>query len=315
MLALGSSQGNPGAGWSSDERGMSDGLLEGRIAVVTGAGRGIGFGIAERLAGEGATVVIGEIVEERGRDAAAALSARGLSVQAVPLDVSEPSSCATMVQTVTGRHGRIDVLVNNAGLFRLHRSEEMPEEDWRIQIDVMLTGTFFCSQAVGRVMMEQGGGCIVNIGDWAATRPYLNSAPYLVSKGAIPTLTRCLAVELGTRNPRVRVNCVLPGPVLFPPDMPAAERAEARDPALPTALSAMPAIATIPESIARCMASLHGLEVSRPPVELEASPVSMLYRRVDRADGRAQWFRRVFIEVAREALAASGCSCGIAVAA
>jgi pteridine reductase len=71
------------------------------------------------------------------------------------------------------------------------------------------------------------GGCIVNCGDWASARPYLNYAPYLVSKGAIPALTRCLAVELGTRNPRVRVNCVLPGPVLFSPDMPKAERAEA----------------------------------------------------------------------------------------
>lgn len=85
--------------------------------------------------------------------------------------------------------------------------------------------------------------------------------------------------------------------------------------ALPTALSAMPAIATIPESIARCMASLHGLAISTPPVELQASPVSLLYRRVDRADGRAQWFRRVFVEVAREALKTSGCSCDIAVAA
>lgn len=81
--------------------------------------------------------------------------------------------------------------------------------------------------------------------------------------------------------------------------------------ALPTALSAMPAIATIPESIARCMATLHGLAISAPPVALEAAPVSLLYRRVDRADGRAQWFRRVFVEVAAEALQASGCSCGI----
>lgn len=81
--------------------------------------------------------------------------------------------------------------------------------------------------------------------------------------------------------------------------------------ALPTALSAMPAIATIPESIARCMATLHGLAISAPPVALEAAPVSLLYRRVDRADGRAQWFRRVFVEVAAEALEASGCSCGI----
>lgn len=85
--------------------------------------------------------------------------------------------------------------------------------------------------------------------------------------------------------------------------------------ALPTALSAMPAIATIPESIARCMANLHGLAISAPPVVLEAAPVSLLYRRVDRADGRSQWFRRVFVEVAAEALEASGCSMGISKAA
>ena len=77
------------------------------------------------------------------------------------------------------------------------------------------------------MVRQPEGGCIVNFGDWASARPYLNYAPYFVSKGAIPALTRCLAVELGTRNPRVRVNCVLPGPVLFPPDMPEAEREEA----------------------------------------------------------------------------------------
>ena len=77
------------------------------------------------------------------------------------------------------------------------------------------------------MVRQPEGGCIVNLGDWASARPYLDYAPYLVSKGAIPALTRCLAVELGTRNPRVRVNCVLPGPVLFPPGMPEAEREEA----------------------------------------------------------------------------------------
>jgi pteridine reductase len=77
------------------------------------------------------------------------------------------------------------------------------------------------------MVRQPEGGCIVTFGDWALARPYLNYAPYFVTKGAIPALTRCLAVELGTRNPRVRVNCVLPGPVLFPPDMPEAEREEA----------------------------------------------------------------------------------------
>jgi pteridine reductase len=74
------------------------------------------------------------------------------------------------------------------------------------------------------MVQQSEGGCIVNFGDWAVARPYLNYAPYFASKGAIPALTRCLAVELGVRNPRVRVNCILPGPVLFPDDMPAAER-------------------------------------------------------------------------------------------
>jgi DNA-binding transcriptional LysR family regulator len=85
--------------------------------------------------------------------------------------------------------------------------------------------------------------------------------------------------------------------------------------ALPTALSAMPAIATIPESIARCMANLHGLAVSAPPIELPAAPVSMLYRRVDRVDGRSQWFRRLFAEVSLDALQSTGCSTGMEMAA
>jgi pteridine reductase len=77
------------------------------------------------------------------------------------------------------------------------------------------------------MVKQPEGGCIVNFGDWALARPYPDYAAYFASKGAIPALTRCLAVELGARNPQVRVNCVLPGPVLFPPEMPAAEREEA----------------------------------------------------------------------------------------
>jgi pteridine reductase len=79
------------------------------------------------------------------------------------------------------------------------------------------------------MVRQAEGGCIINFGDWAEARPYLNYAAYFPSKGAIPTLTRCLAVELGSRNPRVRVNCILPGPVMLPPDLPEAERKQAID--------------------------------------------------------------------------------------
>jgi len=89
-------------------------------------------------------------------------------------------------------------------------------------------GTFVCSEQAGLAMAKQTeGGCIVTLGDWAEARPYVNYAAYFPSKGAIPTLTRCLAVELAARNPYVRVNCILPGPVMLPPDLPEAERRQA----------------------------------------------------------------------------------------
>ena len=105
-------------------------------------------------------------------------------------------------------------------------AEEVTAADVRLNFEANVLGTFLCCQHAGLAMVRQpGGGCIINFGDWAEARPYLNYVPYFATKGAIATLTRSLAVELGTRNPRVRVNCILPGPVLFPPDMPEAERA------------------------------------------------------------------------------------------
>ena len=101
-------------------------------------------------------------------------------------------------------------------------------EDVRRNFEVNVLSTFLCVREAGLAMVGQPeGGCIVTLGDWAVVRPYVDHAAYFASKGAIPTLTRCLAVELGTRNPRVRVNCIEPGPVLFPPDLPEQERRQA----------------------------------------------------------------------------------------
>jgi pteridine reductase len=151
-----------------------------------------------------------------------------VETEAFQADLASETAVRDLVRGAHERFGRLDVLVNCAAIYDPTPLEEVTADDLRRHWEANLLGSFLCAQQAGLIMVRQAeGGCIVNFGDWAPERPYLNYAPYLVSKGAIPALTRCLAVELGTRNPRVRVNAILPGPVLFPPDMPQAERDEA----------------------------------------------------------------------------------------
>jgi len=130
-----------------------------------------------------------------------------------------------MTSAVLDRFGRIDALVNCAAIWNRKRLEDVTASDVRSHFDTNLLSTFLMCQHVGLQMVKQpDGGSIVNVGDWADVRPYLDYAAYFPSKAAIPGLTRVFAVELGTRNPKVRVNAVLPGPVMLPPDVSADER-------------------------------------------------------------------------------------------
>jgi NAD(P)-dependent dehydrogenase (short-subunit alcohol dehydrogenase family) len=184
-------------------------LLKDRVAIVTGAGRGIGFGIAEAFGREGARVVIGELVEERGQEAANKLRAAGYRAQALPLDVTQVEACTRLSRQVLAEYGRIDILVNNAGLFFLHKSEEIPEDHWRVQIDVMLNGAFFMTQAVAReAMIPQKGGVVVNIASIGGMGGWPMRSAYNAAKAGLIVLTEVLATEWAQYN--IRLNCVSP---------------------------------------------------------------------------------------------------------
>jgi pteridine reductase len=130
-----------------------------------------------------------------------------------------------LLDEVLDRFGRLDLLVTTASTWESCPLEELTAEDVLRSFRVNTLATFLCGRRAGLAMVAQsGGGSIVTIGDWAIQRPYLDHAGYFIAKGSIPTLTQTLAVELGHRNPRVRVNCVMPGPVMFPPDASEEER-------------------------------------------------------------------------------------------
>ncbi len=201
-----------------------------RVALVTGAGKKrVGYHVAAALAERGYALAIHYYTSAQdAADTVDQFRRQGADAEAFQADLSIETTVSGMIQGVLTRFGRIDVLVNCAAIWKAVRLEDVTAAEVRRNFEVNVLGTFLCAQQAGLAMVRQAeGGVIINFGDWAETRPYVNYSAYFASKGAIPTLTRCLAVELGTRNPRVRVNCILPGPVMLPADLPAAEREEA----------------------------------------------------------------------------------------
>jgi pteridine reductase len=208
----------------------TDNQLARRVALVTGSGkRRVGWHVADALARRGYALAIHfRRSAMEAQQSVAEFQSRGAEAEAFGADLTDEAAVRTLVAQTLERFGRIDVLVNAAATWRPKRLEDVTAEDVRGFFEANTLATFLCCQQVGLAMVQQPeGGSIITFGDWATARPYTGYAAYFPSKGAIPTLTRCLAVELGTRNPRVRVNCIQPGPVMLPPDLPAAERAAA----------------------------------------------------------------------------------------
>lgn len=207
-------------------------MSQNRVALVTGSGKKrVGSAVAEALAERGLAIAVHyrSSAAEAG-ETVAALRTRGVEAEGFAADLTDEKAVRDMVTAVLARFGRIDVLVNCAAIWKRKPFEDVTAADVRAHFETNALGTFLCGQQVGLAMVRQpDGGLIVNIGDWAEARPYRDYAAYFASKGGINTMTRCLAVELAHRNPRVRVNCVLPGPVMLPTDLPEAERRHAID--------------------------------------------------------------------------------------
>ncbi|MFI6325992.1 SDR family oxidoreductase [Nonomuraea sp. NPDC050556] len=194
----------------------SHGLLDGKVTLVTAAaGAGIGYATARRCAEEGATIVISDRHERRLAEAATSLtSLTGVKPLAVPCDVTSQAQVLALFDAVVEAHGRLDVVVNNAGLGGTANLADMTDEQWDTVLDVTLTGTMRCTRAALRQMIAQGNGVIVNNASVIGWRAQKGQSHYAAAKAGVMALTRCAALEAAEHG--IRINAVAPSLAMHP---------------------------------------------------------------------------------------------------
>ncbi len=209
--------------------GNTNKTVEKPVAWITGSGSPrVGQVIARYFADRGFRIAIhANKSVENATDIKTELNRSGTEALVVTGAIENHEFAKSSVQRIVQSFGRIDVLVNSAAIWDWKSFEETSAADVQRQFEVNTLGSFLCSQAAGlQMVLQPTGGAIVLVGDWAVSRPYPDFSAYFVGKGAIETMTRSLAVELATRNPAVRVNAILPGPVMLAPTI-SLERANA----------------------------------------------------------------------------------------
>lgn len=190
-------------------------VLKGRVALITGAGTGLGRAIAEELARAGAAIAVAELDGEAGSRAAAELAELGVEARAYEADVSSREQVDGVFAAAIRELGQVDILVNNAGISRIGpHTQDVTDEDWHDSIAVMQTGVFYCLRAAGRHMLSRGSGSVVNVSSIRGFSPNPGRLAYCAAKAAVIMMTRVAAGEWASRG--VRVNAVCPGVLRTP---------------------------------------------------------------------------------------------------
>lgn len=185
--------------------------LADKVAIVTGAGSGIGKATALLFAKEGARVVVADINLENGEKTVAVINEADGKAHFIPVDVTRPNQVEEMVGRTVETFGRVDILVNCAGILHMSPADKTSDENWRAVLAVNLDGLFFCSRAAIPPMRRQRGGCIVNIASGAGLAGVPNSPAYCASKGGVVLLTKQMAIDFAEDN--IRINAICPGAV------------------------------------------------------------------------------------------------------